>query len=87
LRRASLRVGFELPPLSPLVSVIMMTDIANQQAGLGPVNNQPDVAADANGPESPVLGLVQLVELQAWMRRVQLKIEGRGLYRLLFLCR
>ena len=36
LRRAGLGVGFELPPFGPLIRVVVMTDIAQQQAGLGP---------------------------------------------------
>src|SRR5665213_18869 len=87
LRRAGFRMRFELPPLPPLVGAVVVTDIAKQQAGLSPVNDQPDVCIYPDRPEPPIFGLVQLVELQTRMRRIQLKIEGRSLYGLLLLTR
>ena len=54
-------------------------DVAEQEAGSGPVDDQPDVATDANGPEVLVLRPVDLVQLQPRMRRVHLQVERRGL--------
>jgi len=62
----------------------MVTDVAQQQTGIGPVHDQPDVATHPDRPESAILGLFELVELQARMRRIQLEIESCGLYGLLF---
>jgi hypothetical protein len=47
------------------------------------VNDQPDIEAHAHRPEVGIFGFVELVELQAWLRRVQLEIEGCGLHSLL----
>ena len=57
----------------------MVADVAEQQARLGPVDDQPDVAADPHRPEVLVLRLVELVELQPGLRRVDLQVEGRRL--------
>ena len=60
-----------------------MSDVAKQQAGLSPMNDQSNVAAHPNRPESPILRPLEFVELQAGMRRVQLEIECRCLHGLL----
>ena len=60
-----------------------MIDVAEQEAGSGPVDDQPDVATDPHGPEVLVLRPVDLVQLQARVRRVHLQVERRCLHRLL----
>jgi hypothetical protein len=47
------------------------------------VDDQPDIAADANGPKILVLGLVELVKAHARVRRVHLKIKRSRLDELL----
>ena len=63
----------------PELGFVVVVDVAQQQAGLGSVHNQPNVETHANRPEVGVFRLVKLVELQRRMSRVQLEIEGRGL--------
>jgi hypothetical protein len=67
-----------------MIRVVVVVDVAQQQAGLGSVHNQADVETHANRPEVGVFRFIELVELQRGMSRIQLEIEGRGLYRLLF---
>ena len=84
LRCAGLRMRFQTPAFCPLVRLIVVVDVAEQQAGPGAVDNDAKVAADANGPEVRVFRFVQFVELQAGMRGIQLQIERGHLRRLLF---
>jgi hypothetical protein len=63
----------------------VVVNVAQQQAGFGPVHNQPDVETHSDRPEVRVFRLVKLVELQRRMSRVQLEIEGCGLHCLLLL--
>ena len=65
----------------------MVTDIAEQQAGVGLVQDQPQIAAHAHGSEVGVASPLELVQLQAGLGRIHLQVKGRGLYRLLFLIR
>ena len=68
---------FQLPTLGPRVRAIVMIDVAEEEASVGPVDDEPDIAADANGPEPLVLRFIELMELQARMGRVQLEIEKK----------
>ena len=63
----------------------MVIDVAEKQACVSPVDDQPDVAADTDRPEVLVLCLVELVELHARVGRVHLQVKGRGLDGLLLL--
>jgi len=47
------------------------------------MDDEPEVAADADGPEVLVLGPVQLMEACASGGRVDLQVEGAGLDRFL----
>ena len=58
-----------------MVSIIVMGNVAQQQAGVVAVDDEPDVAGDTNGPEVLVLCLVQLVKAHTRMCRVQLQVE------------
>ncbi len=62
---------------------VVVIDVAEQQAGVGPVNDEPDVAAHAHRPEAPVPRLVELVKAQPRTRRIYLQIERRRLHALL----
>ena len=75
------------PPLGPAIGVVMMTDIGEQQAAGGLVDDDADVAADADRPEIRVLGIVDAVELKSRPVRLGLKIEYRELDLLLFIAR
>ena len=76
-------MSFELPAFGPVIGAVVVTDIAQQQAGFSPMNDQPDIAAHPNRPKPVIFRAIELMELQSRMSRVQLEIEGRGLDRLL----
>src|SRR5688572_9962290 len=76
---------FQLSSFGPLVGLIVVIHIAEQEALACPVNNQSDVLADAHREEIRVFGFVELVELQTWLRWIDLKVEGGRLDGLLFL--
>jgi hypothetical protein len=76
-------MDFQLPSLSPRVSGIVVIDVAEQQAGVGAVDNQAHITRHPHGPKPLVSGLVELVELVARLRRLELKIERRRLNGLL----
>ena len=79
LRRAGLGMRLQLAPLGPVVGLVVMIDVAEQQAASRLVDDQPDVAADPHRPEVLVLRLVELVEAHAGIGRVELQVEGRRL--------
>ena len=83
LRSSSRRVYFQFSPLGPMVGVVVVIDVAEQEVGVGLVDDQPDVAAHAHRPEVLVPRPIQLVQTQARLRRVQLQVEGRGFHRFL----
>ena len=53
-----------------------MGDVAEHHAALGPMEDQPDVSAGTGRPEVFVLNDVEPVALEAWISRVDLKLEG-----------
>jgi len=75
----------QLSPFAPVIRVVVMSDVAQQQTRIGPMHDQPDIAVHPNRPESSILGLIKLVKLQTRMSRIQLQIECRGLYGLLLI--
>src|SRR4051794_27998775 len=77
------RVVLDPPPFGPGIGGIVMPDIAEEEAGLGPVDDQPDAIISANRPEIRVTRPVEPVQTQARSRRVQLQIERRHLDSLL----
>ena len=79
LRGPGRRVGFSLRA-PPSVCLVVMIDIAEQQAAVGLVDDQPDVAVDADGPEPLVPRLVELVESHPGIGRIDLQIERGGLH-------
>ena len=83
LRRPRGRMPLQPPPLGPLIGGVVMVHVAEQEARRGPVDDQPDVAADPGGPEALVLRPLDLVQLQPWPGRVHLQVERGGLDRLL----
>ena len=77
-QRSCGRMPFQPPSFGPLIGGVVMIDVAEEEAGSGPVDDQPDVATDPNGPEVLVLRPVDLVQLQPRMRRVHLQVERRS---------
>ena len=87
LRRAGLRVCLQLSTLCPTISLVVMIHIAEQQAGFCPVDDDAQIAIDAYRPELLVLCPVKFVKTHAWIGRIHLEIESRGLDGfLLFAC-
>src|SRR5687768_2643117 len=76
---------FQLAPLRPGVSLVVMIDIAEEKTGLALVDNQSNVAPGPHRPETLVLGFGELVKAHAWTSRIHLKIESRSLDLLLLL--
>jgi len=70
LRRSRLWVGLQLSALTPVVRIIMMRHVTEQQTPLRPVNNHANVQRDPHEPKIVVLGLIKLMELQAWVSGV-----------------
>ena len=79
LRGARARVRLELPPLRPVVRLVVVVHVAEQQALLGAVDDQPHVGVDPNRPEALVARLVEPVELEPRGGRVHLQVERRRL--------
>ena len=76
---AGFRMRFQFAPLRPVIGLVVVIDVAEQQARLAPVNDQPDVAAHPHRPEILVLRLVELVEAHAGIGRIELQVERRRL--------
>jgi hypothetical protein len=87
LRGTRLRMRLQPTALRPAISRVVMVRVAQQQASLRPVDDQPNVAADPHRPEVLVLRLLELVELHARGRRVDLEVERRRLDGLLLVAR
>jgi hypothetical protein len=83
LRGARGWMGLQLAPFRPVVRLIVMGDEAKQQAGIAAMHDQADVAAGPYRPEALVLRLIEPVEAQAGIRRIELQIERRRLHSLL----
>src|SRR3990167_6480877 len=79
LRRARLRMGLQLAPFRPVIRLVVVIHIAQQQTGIGLVDDQTNIAAHPHRPEILVPRLVQLVEAQARIGRIDLQVERRGL--------
>ena len=50
LRRARLRMRFELSPFRPVIRLVVVIHVAQQQAGRGSVDDQPHVAVHPDRP-------------------------------------
>jgi len=70
-------------PFGPGIGLVVVVDVAEQQAARLAMHDEPDVGGDAHRPEVPVSGPVQLVKAHAGVGRVDLQIEGGGFGRLL----
>jgi hypothetical protein len=63
-------MGFDFPTHRPVVGIIVMVHIANQEAGLGFVDDDTDVAACTNRPKPFVLGTLNPMETMSFACRI-----------------
>src|SRR5207244_3318235 len=75
----------ELAPLGPLVRLVVVVHVAEEEARFAPMNDQADVAAHAYGPKALVPRAINLVQLETRLRRTYLKVERRRLGGLLLI--
>ncbi|MGE4182762.1 MAG: hypothetical protein AB7J34_23295 [Limisphaerales bacterium] len=59
------RMRLQSAPLSPIVGFVVVIHVAEQQAALRPVDDEPDVAAHPHRPKVLIPRLVELVEAEA----------------------
>ena len=78
LRSAGSRVGLQLPALGPPVGIVVVVNVAEHEAVLRLVNDDPDVEVDPDRPEVGVPRAIEPVQLEARARWVDLQIERRG---------
>ncbi len=76
-------MGLQLAALSPVIGPVVMRGVAQQQAVLAAVDDDPDVGAHPQGPKVLVAGLVELMELESRVGRVHLEIKRGRLHLLL----
>src|SRR5580704_9800958 len=62
LRGSRFGMRLQFAPFHPIISLVVVPDITEQEARIAPVNDQPDVPAHPHRPEALVLRLVELVE-------------------------
>ena len=77
----------QFPPPRPVVGLVMVVDVAEQQTGRRLVHDDRDVRIHTHRLEVLVLRFVQLVELQSRCRQIHLEVKGRGLDGFLLLSR
>jgi hypothetical protein len=70
-------------PAIPDIGVVVAIDVAQQQARLRAVQDDPDVIVDASCPEVLVLGSIDAMEMQSGRGRIGLNVEDGDLRRLL----
>src|SRR6266516_3150184 len=70
---------FQFSPFRPVISIVVVADIAEQEARSALVNDQPDVAAYSHRPKVFVPHLIELVEAHAGIGRIELQVERRRL--------
>jgi hypothetical protein len=62
----SARVRFDPAALGPGVGIVVVADICQEEARLGLVDDDPDVATDPYRPEMWIARTLDAVEAQAW---------------------
>jgi len=72
LRCTGFGMGFQLAPLCPVVGLVVMINITQEQAIGSFVDDQPNIAAHPYRPEILVPCLVELVKAHAGIGRVDL---------------
>jgi hypothetical protein len=66
-----------------VVRLVVMIDVAHQDGVIDAMHNHANIGTRANRPEPRITRLPQLVEVQAWMRRIELQVHHRELHLLL----
>ena len=72
-------MGFEFAAFGPVVGRVVVRDVAEEEAGIGAMDDDTEVEVDADGPEALVFGAVEFVELEAGLGGVDLEVESCGL--------
>ena len=85
LGRAGGGVCLQLPALGPLVSVVVVADIAKDDIFTSAVENYPKVETDAGRPEIWVPCAGEPVQAEAGVGRVDLQVKSSSLSSLLLL--
>jgi len=85
LRGAGFWVHLQPAAPRPAVGLIVVIDIAEQQAPLCAMDDDADAGADPRRPEIWIARPVHAVELEAGPRRVHLQVKGGCLDRFLFI--
>ena len=75
---AGFGVRFQSSSLGPLIGLVMVAHVAEQETVRTSMCDESDVSIDTNGPETRILRSFKLVELETWVCGVHLKIESRG---------
>lgn len=83
LRRPGDGMTFDPPPRCPGIGVIMVIDVAEQQARLGAMDDQPDIGVHPHRPEIPVFRPFQPMKAQPRRGWVKLQVERGVLHRFL----
>lgn len=77
----------DAPPLRPVIGLIVMVDIGEQNARGCLVHDDTQIAVHADRPEVLVFGLLDAVEMKPGRNRTHLKVHRRNLDGLLLLRR
>ena len=64
-------------PFRPVIRLVVVADVAEQEARIALVYDQPDISADPHRPEVLVLCLVEFVETHARTGRIELQVKRR----------
>jgi len=73
-------MGLDFSSFGPMIGLVVMVYITEEQAVLAPVKDNPDVSAYSDRPEVLVSGFIQFVELMTRICRVHLQVEGGGFH-------
>ena len=53
----------QLAPLGPRVGIIVVGDVAEEEAAFCAMDDQPNIAIDSDGPEPGIFWLMEFVQL------------------------
>jgi hypothetical protein len=66
----------QLPPLGPVIGLVVVVDVAEKEACIAFMNDQPNIAARPHRPEVLVSRFIELVEAHAGVGGVDLQVES-----------
>ena len=84
---AGLGMRLDAAALGPLVGVVVVADVGQQEALRRLVDDDPDIPVDPARPEIRVLGGIDAMQLQPRMLRIDLKVDNGDLDSLLLIAR